>query len=545
MIKRDTIDKFYNNKEVIFLIFINVILYFNTLFFGFVWDDIRQIVFNDSLISSIKDLSFLTSRVGENVSYYRPIFFLSLAIDALIFGYSEWGFHLSNLVIHTLVVITVYRLIQCLSFGKNVAFFTALIFTLHPSHSEAVAWISARNELLYSLFGLIAFLFYIKKSFWGYPFFILSILSKETAVVLPILFILYDFFWRKSLEKSKILYISGYLLIIFAYLGFRKYLLPEPFGDPVPLSIKFFTVINNVVFYLKKFLYPFDLKIFYTGLVKVGVDKEVFFSFILLIFLFSLSLLLLRKEKKLFFFIFWFLLLILPVSGVVITSTITFGSDRYLYLPSLGLSVLTAIFISKLPSKAQIAVILFLMFFWGGYSIKRNLVFKNQEVFIANALRDAPNDSLVWNEVGVYYFLIGDLDKAESIFRKVISINPKSYGGYYDLARVLYEKGFYKESKENFLKAVSLKPDLAVGYYFLGEISLQEKNIVEAEVFFNKVIQLDNNADAFNRLGEIEAIKGRYDSALRFFKKAIEIRPENEYLKNLKRIEQIISSFPQ
>lgn len=546
MIKKVTITKLNKTKEIIFLICINIVLYINTLFFGFVWDDIRQIVFNDSLLSSIRDLSFLTSRVGENVSYYRPVFFLSLALDAKIFGFAEWGFHLTNLFLHILVVIFAYRVVQCLSFGENIAFLSALIFTLHPSHSESVAWVSARNELLYSLFGLIAFNFYIKKSFWGYPFFILSILSKETAVVIPMLFLFYDFFWKNKIDKNKIFYLSGYFVLNLIYLVYRKYLLPEPFGDPASLLIKLFTIINNVVFYLKKFIYPFDLKIFYSGLIKSGIDNDVLFSFILLLLLVPLSLFLFKKDKRFFFFIFWFLLLILPVSGLVITSTITFGSDRYLYLPSFGLSFLMAYFIIKVPSKAQIAIILFLMFFWGGYSIKRNLVFKNQEVFIANALKDAPDNPLVWNEIGVYYFYIGEFDKAEEIFKKVISLNPKSYGGYYDLARVQLEKGFYLEAKENFLRAISLKTNFVPAYYFLGEIALLQKDFKSAENFFYKVLELEpNHADANNKLGELEALKGNHYNALKFFEKAYKITPDIRYLKNIEKIKNLINSFYQ
>ncbi|MCX7991066.1 MAG: hypothetical protein N2999_03385 [Proteobacteria bacterium] len=550
MIKKVFINSVKERKEVFILIFINLILYFNTLFFDFVWDDIRQIVFNDRLISSVKDLSFLISRVGENVSYYRPVFFLSLAIDALIFNGSAFGFHLGNLLLQVLVAYFLYKVVLSLKFDKRTALFTAVIFSVHPTHSEAVSWISARNELLYSLFGFISLYFYIKKSYWGYLFYGFSLLSKETAVVLPLLYIFCDLFINvknlNDIKNSKLIYFFPYIVISFFYILIRKILLPEPFGENVPVIIRFLTIIHNVAFYLKKFFIPFNLKIFYSGLIKNYFDIEILSSLIILIIFSVISFLIVRVERRLVFFVLWFLILILPVSGVVITSTITFGSDRYLYLPSFGLSFILSYLINRLSLRRATFILLIVSLVSGIYTVKRNYSYENQEKFISEALKDAPDDPLVWNEIGVYYYFIGDLDRAENVFRKVISISPQSYGGYYDLGRVLYDKNFLIEAKENFLASLRYKPNFGPSYYFLGEIALKEKDITSAEWFFNQALNFDkNNGDIYNRLGEIEFIKGNYMSALSFFERAYSMTGDEKYLKNIKDVKGIIKSSPR
>lgn len=545
MIGKAIIYKEWKEKHYyLFFIALNLVLYFNTLFFGFVWDDIRQIVFNDRLISQIVDLSFLFSPVGENVSYYRPIFFLSLAIEAFLFKGQAFGFHLGNIILQILVVIFIFKLLRAMNIDSSLSLLTAFIFSIHPSHSEPVSWISARNEILYSLFGLISFYLYIRGSYLSFLFFVLSLLSKETAIILPVLIFLYEIIFNGKLEKKRIFFIISFFLLSFCYLVFRKFLLPEPFGDEVHVNVRVFTTINNLAFYLKKMFFPFDLKVFYSGLIKNSFDREVAFSLITLILFSIFSFLVVRRDKRVLFFILWFILLILPVSGVVVTSTITYGSDRYLYLPSLGLSFLFALFLSKLSPKKLLIVLCFLLFVLGGYSVKRNFSYKDQPTFINEALKDAPSDPLVLNEIGVYYYFIGRLDLAEEVFKKVIALSPKSYGGYYDLARVQYDKGLLLEAKDNFLKALELKPNFSPTYYFLGEIALKEKRLEEAYKLFSDAIRYNKNyADAYNRLGEIEVLKGNLREAYSLFERAYSLEPDRDYLNNMKKIEGSINPY--
>ncbi|NIP30994.1 MAG: hypothetical protein GTN59_10660, partial [Candidatus Dadabacteria bacterium] len=171
----------------------------------FVWDDIVYIKEN---IERLKDyspgLSKLIPRKKENkatgyVGIWRPVLISSWALDSKLWGLSSFGFHLSNIVLHC--VSTVLMFLFCsmilsrfnIAHGIKISGLAGLVFAVHPVHVETVSFISARSDLLCAVFILLAMIFLVlsyNKLYLllaSFPFFYLALLSKETAIVVPLL----------------------------------------------------------------------------------------------------------------------------------------------------------------------------------------------------------------------------------------------------------------------------------------------------------------------------------------------------------------------
>ena len=181
------------------------------------WDDQEYISKNPL----IKDLSVQgIKNIFQNehiIASYVPIVLVSWAVDYAIGGMNPTMFHLSNIIIHLIVVLLVYWLVLLVSKRKGIALLAALLFGIHPMHVEAVSWLSARKDLMYSLFfvpALISYYYYIEREprygrIYTYLgcllFFVLSLYSKGTAVILPFILLLFDYYFIRTDIKKVIL----------------------------------------------------------------------------------------------------------------------------------------------------------------------------------------------------------------------------------------------------------------------------------------------------------------------------------------------------
>src|SRR4030067_1238696 len=155
-------------KNIIILILFSLAIYSNSLFNKFVWVDHTQIIQKEHIIQGIDGFInvFLQGMHGFSSSvqggYYRPIINLSYSIDYWIWGLNPFGFHLTNVLLHTLTGILLYLVLIRVLALEPVAFLSAIFFLAHPIHTEAVSWISGRADMVFTLFYLLSLLFYMK-----------------------------------------------------------------------------------------------------------------------------------------------------------------------------------------------------------------------------------------------------------------------------------------------------------------------------------------------------------------------------------------------
>lgn len=161
----------------------------------FVADDWAVLTRNSAPVSQIPGW-FVAPRAG----WFRPLFDLYIAANVRLFGFNPLGYHVASLVLYVAVTGLVGRVGMVLSDDRRIGLLAALIFAVHACHSQAVMWIAAANELLAALFALGALLRYFAYRRTGqtralvtaFALAALALLSKETALFLPLAFLAYD-----------------------------------------------------------------------------------------------------------------------------------------------------------------------------------------------------------------------------------------------------------------------------------------------------------------------------------------------------------------
>lgn len=531
-----------NFKYLPYLILFSIVTYLNTVIMDFVWDDFQQIVYNPLF----DDLKFSFTRIFTeplNINfpiYFRPIFSYSLALDVFFWGKQmPSGFHLSNIIMHTLIVIFVFVILQKLEINRVSAFFIAMIFSVHPIHCEVVALISARNELLSSIFMLLSFYAYISDVKYIYlkvtvsaVLFLFALLSKENAIFFPFLILLYEYLYKKGSFKTVLSISLPYLLVLVFYLFLRFVFIPLPLGFNDPLKERIFTFMLTFPHYIKTVFYPFQLKVFS----DVAPAKSInIFSAILfvLLFLSFLMLIILKKDKRVTFFVFWFLIILLPASNLFSLLRPSVVANRYNYLPSLGVIVLFVLLLEKLVmtsvekiSFAGKIFYLFIILLFSFTTIRDNWKWENYITFAKEMVKDAPNNPFTHNNLGISFSLAKKYSEAEDAFKVAISLDKEHIGALYGLGRIYLEQSRYEEAVNAFKKVVLLKPDFVDAHYYLGQTYFKMNRLKEAEEEFLVTIHLHPKYDiGYSALGEIYMLKRDYQKAAVFFENAFRSAP--------------------
>jgi hypothetical protein len=242
------------HTAIAIILFVSLGVYINALFNGFVYDDLYLVLENQWIrdVTYIPDVftsalwSFSPKLIHSPQNYYRPMIHVIYMIDYHIFGLEPWGYHLTKILFHAgvsvlvfLITLTVFN--QCKENGYlfehkpghlYLPLLAALLFAVHPVHTEAVSVGTA--EVSFTFFYLLSFYLYIKKDVLSGNRFILSLslfflaaLSKETALTLPFLLVLYDYHVRKGVSShgDKLMRYVPYLLVAGLYMGLRIYAL--------------------------------------------------------------------------------------------------------------------------------------------------------------------------------------------------------------------------------------------------------------------------------------------------------------------------------
>lgn len=365
----------------IFIIFVLLIITFFTFFTsidsGFAnLDDhflVRRKLYNCdfSTLTGLKTF-FLKPTSG----IYQPIVDLSFSIELKLFT-SSFGvfrnqeaafFHFDNIILHIINTFLVFILFFKLTKHFFTAYIMMALFAIHPVHVEVVSWVSARKDLLYSLFYLLSIFFYIKSYetkknlFLTISFFcfVLSTMSKPMAVTLPVILVLIDYFNNKlNFNKKTIIKYLPYIIIsiFFIILGIFVH-----YTDGIAKPFVLYTLFKNILsahfhylFYLYKFVLPINLYCSYPYFYPLKEFPPIYITlspiviYIGIYFLFKT----LKYSKKIFFGFFWFIIVLLPSSGILPTGIVKVA-DRYCYLAYIGLFYLVAILIVYLYKKTRI-----------------------------------------------------------------------------------------------------------------------------------------------------------------------------------------------
>jgi len=486
------------NKFIAFvLIFIlGFIVYSNSLNGDFVWDD--EILVKDNIY--IKDWSKVIKLFAGDFGpgsfmkgyLYRPIQMITYTVDYSFWGLRAIGYHLTNIFLHILVALAIYRLTNILFNTKILSFLTSILFVVHPVHTEAVTYISGRADSLAALFILLCLIFYIKQTtslkkrsmyFLILFSYLLAVLSKEYSLITPMLLLVYSYTFEKKILVKEFLSI---LCITLIYIILRVIFIPSHtistgnFFQRIP---GFFVAIAE---YLRLLLRPFNLHMEYGNKLFNFHDAKAIVGVSVVLLLLMYAFLKRKNDKLMVFSIFWFFVSLLPVSNLYPINA--YMAEHWLYLPSIGFFIILAKFFTllyrtKIKYLKSIAIISItcILFFYSYLTIKQNNYWKNNLSFSKWTLRYVSDSSRLYGLVCKTCIEAGDIKKAEIFCQKAIETDPQNPSAYSLLGVIFGIKGLYKESISYFEKAINIDPTYVGAYNDLGITHARMANFVEAK----------------------------------------------------------------
>ena len=360
----------YNLIIILLLVTVNLALFLPSMNGGFLWDDKLLITENPSLHDPDFLKNFMVSPFGGHLGldensirldrlsqFYRPVTSLSYWTDARLWGMNPAAFHLTNILLHILNCIVLYFILSSLGIGRPVSFSASLLFSLFPLHFENVSWISGRTDLLSFLFAalsVLAFIQFLNRKGARYShlslsalFYLLSLLSKENALLLPVIYLVL-ILRREQVLKRSIPQLIPFAFAFAVWFVLRRLALASAFFQPSGRSvIDFFSTVG---FYSVKILWPFDLS-FTIDSGRIFGNPYYITLGMALILIFFITLLLLFKrsfdqEKWGVLFAAFFLGMFPSVLVIFSASTVSFLAWRFLYLPS-ALFIIFLVFLAK------------------------------------------------------------------------------------------------------------------------------------------------------------------------------------------------------
>lgn len=569
--RSDTVQ--YTNGRDIFLrhilpvLLISVLsfaIYSNTLRNGFVYDDEKTIVTN-TLIKDIHNLPLLFSKNYPELSTelsYRPVVTFTYFLDHLFFGLNPAGYHLMNIILHSLNGILLYFFLKQLLSNPQKALLISLFFASHPVLSEAVNAISFREDLLVFLFyfGTLNIYLFVKQkersqqahSQLSFNFlfiascilYFLALLSKEMAATLPLIIIFYDWLYRdRHVERWSIFnrYYIGFLIVTIFYLHLRFFTFYRPIPDIVThweLHERMLTLPWLLSNYVKVVLFPVSLSSDY-DILPVSSFASLNLLFPLIFVLVSLiSAFLMRKQKKeITFGILFLFITLMPVYNIIPIAY--FFAERFLYLPIVGMIILMGglaydllkSFSVKVKCNNTILLIypILILSLYSFASIDRNQVWKNDASLWADTVKKMPSLSRAHFSLGSAYTKTGEFEKAIEQFQIALKLKPDYGDAYLNLGNVYNEKGKYDEALEYYQMALQFsKQELYFIYTGIGVSYLRLGKFDEAIKQFQIAIRMNPRFSiAHYNLGVTYFKKGMNELAKSEFKIMSELDPDD------------------
>lgn len=556
---------------LLFLAFVGVACYINTLNNTFVFDDTTFIQKNLSLTT-------LNPKLLWNSAPRRIVAMYSFGLNYKFGKLNPIGYHLTNIIIHVLVSFTILWLVKLLQNTQQeqnksilLPFIVSLLFLTHPIQTEAVTYISQRMAVLAALFFLLAVVFYIKSIISTIStqkhhflniyylisilFFLLALLTKENTFILPLVLLMLDliFIHTKQLNVKKIFLRILPFFIIAASIYVIYLYLPDPLvhiskGLPqvsleVPISRKEYilTQLNVMLTYIRLLFLPIRQNLDYDYPITHSLlNIKTLFSLLFILTLTISALYLRKKNRFLSFGIFFFFLTLIVESSIIPLQDVIF--EHRLYLPSVGffISIVFLInayypFITKhLPSLQKIwlkggvvifisSVVLILSF----ATISRNLIWRNDLTLWSDTVQKSPLKSRPHSNVGYAYAKRGLFSNANKELEKAIALNPTNDSAFMNLGNVYLLEGNRERAKNLYKKAISINPYNIIAIYNLAALNIETKNLKEAAENYQSIIKLKSDEiEAYNMLGIISAIQNDTQNAQKYFNVALKIEPE-------------------
>lgn len=528
------------------------------------FDDGVYVVDNENVKGGLTPENVRWAWTSFRASNWHPLTWLSLELDASLFGPGPNGFHVTNLFLHCvngfMLLLVCGRIWPCVWPGALVA----LLFVLHPQHVESVAWVSERKDVLSTMFGLIALLAYSRyadrPSVGRYlavmAALALSLLAKPMLVTLPCLLLVWDW-WPLGRSPNIAFYQTGRASAAWRRLVLEKVPLfavavascvvtvwSQHVGgalrslDDLGVAERCANAVAGYAFYVSRAIWPRGLSVFcppaasnlvlatlFEALVGLGVTAASFW--------------LRRRQPCLLFGWLWFLGTLVPVIGLVQVAAQAYA-DRYSYFPMIGLLVIFAEAVRELSrvrwsGRAAAAIVSCgVVAACAVLTREQKSYWHDSQALWEHALAVDPDNYCAHQHMADLLATDGRIDEAIDHAKQALEHWPYQIS-HVRLAELLVQANRYEDALEQYSLAVRAEPADADSHLMLGNLLLQQDRPADAVGPFQTALAWRPGwADAHNGLGTAYAMQDEHVAARRSFLSAVEAEPANTtYLNNL------------
>ncbi|MEW6078976.1 MAG: tetratricopeptide repeat protein [Thermodesulfobacteriota bacterium] len=586
-------------------------LYAPALRAPFVFDDIDNIVNNPRIRLTAVTPDALAV-VMENQFGNRPLAYASFALNYYIGRYDVAGYRLVNLAIHIFSALLVFLVARLTpgpdgKQGAGTAFLAAALWLVNPVHTQSVTYIVQRMNALSAMFVLLAMVCYItarrlqRQGRTGYrPLILLAgtalsglcgLAAKETAAILPVLLLLYEWFFFQDLSrawlKKQLAWIGPAALaaVVAALVLTAGHPFEKLAGMYAKLDFtpgqRLLTEPGVILYYLTLLLFPhpdrLNLDYRFPAADSMLQPAITLPAICALAALAAVAVVAAGKHRLYAFSVFWFLAA-LAIESSFLGLALIF--EHRTYLPSVFPAIAAAHFLTRrikpAPAGAIAICLLIALCAWGTY--RRNRVWADPLTFWQDCNTKTPFSPRILNNLGVAFKDINKIEAARQSFQEALRYDPEWLSALSNLGTILMDQNRPNEALGLFDKAVAIEPEYYDGHYNrglalmamnkiltaitafrealrlnpfyekahnnLGVALMRQLNIEQAIVHLHRALELDPYfVKAWSNLGIACFKKGMTDEARACFNRALDIDPFHvEAYNNLKRITYLIDT---
>jgi protein O-mannosyl-transferase len=540
----------------VLLALVTTALYWPAMRCGFVnYDDPAYVASNPRVQTGLTldnlGWAFSTSETGN----WHPVTWLSLMLDASLFGKGAAGFHFTNLALHAINAVLLFLLLRRLTGSQWRSAGVAALFACHPAHVESVAWVAERKDVLCACFGFLALWFYadyararagrdvpVSHSSSAYALawvcFAMGLLSKPMLVTWPFVLLLLDYWplgrFRPGqvwpLVREKIPFLALALVASVVTFLAQKHEGVMATVEKLTLGERSGNAVISYCRYLGKLCWPTDLAVIYPYCGHWPWEQVLLAGGLLTLIS---AMVWVRRRQQPFLLVgwLWFTVTLVPVIGLVQVGAQAMA-DRYTYIPSVGVLLLAI---------------------WGGHELTRRwrhqslalgvagtavivLCFvltrqqlgywQDSETLFRHALAVTENNSIAYNNLGSTLLDQGRTDAAVTQFQAELRLQPDDADAHNNLGMALFAQGQTNLAITQFQTAFRLKPQAARFHCNLGDWFAKYGEIDEAISQFQEGVRLDPAcADAHFNLGIAYLQENRLDEAVSQIEAGLRLNP--------------------
>ncbi len=548
-----------------------VLLYLNTLQNGFVFDD-RLLIEQNRAVQGEGGLAalWLASyhagyKGGLDTGLYRPLTLSTFRLNYLLGGLDPRGYHAGNLLLHALVSMLVFTLARRLQWSGPGALAAALLFAAHPIHTEAVANLAGRADLLSALFALLAFLAHASPgqrrggSLLAALGWLLGLLSKESAITLLGPLLLWDWLAgplpgagpgerRRALALRWLplaLALAFYLLLRGMALG-SLWAGPSEISrvdNPLagqPWSVRGATAAYVTIRYWSLFCWPASLSpdYSYAAIVPLApADPRALGALALLVTVAAAWLAVARRSRQALWAGIWYAAPYALVSnGVVLIGTIM--AERLLYLPSVGLCLVAGLLASRVWRLARgrglLALLGALVLGAAGWrTVERNRDWRDDATLFSRALEVVPSSVKVLGNLGAELLRQARVREARELLERARELAPDYAPARANLLQCLVLSGELERAEAEARAILDLEPRHALARFHLAQVLRQRGALAEAAPLLEQLLaESPDRPELLREWAWLERSRGNLEAAERAWLEALRFAPDSVMLHN-------------